>query len=327
MAKPPTEARRRGPAAVRSLPFQPALLRPLPHTVAPFPNETLDSYRHRLAVANQFPDFRNVRTPSRWLVCPLDELERLEVLSGQPRESLLWAIPELRHYAPSIAPPLEYRTNVTRRACDWCGWRAGSAGLPIYVNVRGLHDNVCIRHRRWLSGGKTNPYEQIDVSPAPEIVRAQILLDRLERRLGIGFFAPRYRLCEQIWSEIDRRGLIRAERDATLQHIYRADLDKLPDRFGPVQRFQRAARYPQVARFTQFILAMSQQPKTERAISHLTGVIQLDFERAFPMDRRPRGITIPWLRKLLVQLVEAVTTDPLHPRSREIDRLWLSHST
>ncbi|GGM03909.1 hypothetical protein GCM10010129_54320 [Streptomyces fumigatiscleroticus] len=319
--------RQRGPAAVKSLPFTPILLRPLPHTVAPFPNEKLDSYRRRLAAANQLPDYRNIRIPSRWLLSPLDELERLELLSGQSRRTLLWAIPELRHYDPEIAPPLKYSTNLNRRACDRCGWQAGSAGQPIYVEVRGLHDNVCIRHRRWLTGGKTDPYEQIDVSATPEIVRAQILVNRLERRLGISFFAPRYRLCERVWSEIDRRGLIRTERDAIFQRIYRPDPNKLLDRFGPVQRFERAARFPQTARFTQFILTQSRQPKEERAVAHLTGVIHLDFERAFPMDRRPRSITIPWLRKLLVDLVEAVATDPLESRLRETNRLWLSHST
>lgn len=56
----------RGPVPVTSLPFTPTMLRPLPHPVTPFANETLDSYRHWLAVANQ-TEFRTMRSPSRWL--------------------------------------------------------------------------------------------------------------------------------------------------------------------------------------------------------------------------------------------------------------------
>lgn len=299
--------RRRGPTPVTSLPFVPTLLRPLPHPVTPFAHETLDSYRHRLAAANQ-TEFRTMRNPSRWLQCPLNELERLEILSGKPRTTLLWALPELRSHAPEIVPPPEVFLFNTRAACDLCGERSGNNGQSIQVYIRGLHDNVCIRHRRWLSCGRANAFEQIDLSHAPEIVRAQRLLDRLERRHGAFALGTTYRHCERFWREIDRRALVRGDRDSVLERIYRPDSKTLPDRFDLIrsQRFHRAANFPQTARFTKLIISLAQRPDTERRVAHLTGTTQIEFEQAFRLDHRPRGITLPWLRNGLVGLVEGV---------------------
>ncbi|WP_158717435.1 hypothetical protein [Streptomyces sp. NRRL F-6628] len=299
--------RQRSPAPVTSLPFTPILLRPLPHTVTPFANETLGSYRRRLAAANQ-TEFRIMRNPSRWLHCPLNELERLELISGQPRATLLWALPELRHYAPDIVPPPEIFIVNHRPACDLCAWRSGSNGQPIHVYIRGFHDNVCIRHRRWLSYGHVNDSKQINLSQAPEIVQAQLLLDQLERRHGASVFPDCYRLCERFWRGVDNRGLVRAGRDAVVQRIPQLNVNGLPDRFTVARspRVRHAANYPQVARFTKLIISMALRPEPERRISHLTGETQTEFTQVFPLDRHPRGITIPWLRQALSELVDAV---------------------
>ncbi|MFJ2263962.1 hypothetical protein ACIOKD_37695 [Streptomyces sp. NPDC087844] len=233
--------RQRGPAPVTSLPFTPVLLRPLPHTVTPFANETLDSYRRRLAAANQ-TEFRTMRNPSRRLQCPLNELERLELISGQSRTTLLWALPELRRHAPDIVPPPEIFVVNHRAACDLCAWPSGSNGQTIQVYIRGFHDNVCIRHRRWLSYGHVNESQQLDLSQAPEIVQAQLLLDQLEQ--------------------------------------------------------------------------------LERRIAHITGETQTEFTQVFPLERHPRGITIPWLRQGLGVLVEAVAKclTPTEPDESEPSR-------
>lgn len=299
--------RQRGPAPVTSLPFTPVLLRPLPHTVTPFANETLNSYRRRLAAANQ-TEFRIMRNPSHWLQCPLNELERLELISGQPRTTLLWDLPELRHHAPDIVPQPETFIVNHRPACDLCAWRSGSNGQPVHVYIRGFHDNVCIRHQRWLSYGHPNDSKQIDLSQAPESVQAQILLDRLERRHGASILFACYRRCEKFWTEVDNRALVHRDREAVLQRIYRPSTGALPDRFAfhRTPRLKRAANYPQAARFTKLIISLAQRPETERRVAHLTGTTQIEFEQAFRLDHRPRGITPPWLRNGLVGLVEVV---------------------
>ncbi|WP_367043389.1 hypothetical protein [Streptomyces sp. Je 1-332] len=299
--------RQRGPAPVTSLPFTPVLLRPLPHTVTPFANETLDSYRRRLAAANQ-TEFRTMRNPSRWLQCPLNELERLELISGQPRTTLLWALPELRHHAPDIVPPPETFIVNHRPACDLCAWRSGSNGQPIHVYIRGFHDNVCIRHQRWLSCGHANESKQIDLAQAPEIVQAQILLDQLERRHGAAVLLECYRQCEKFWTEVDSRALVHRDRDAVLQRIYRPSTKTLPDRFAihRTPRLKRVANYPQAARLTKLIISLALQPELERRVAHITSETQIAFTQAFPLDRHPRGITIHWLRQRLGVLAEAV---------------------
>jgi hypothetical protein len=298
--------RQRGPAVVKSLPFKPVLLRPLPHPVTPFPNETLDSYRNRLAVANQLPDLRAVRTPSRWLLCQLDELEKLELLSSHPRRALLWAIPELRHYDPDIAPEHRRRTELLiRRACDLCSWRSGSDGEPIYVHIRGLHDNVCIRHRRWLGCGKVNPEGQISLEHAPEVVRAQIVLNRLELKYKDRPFGLCHQLCERFWSEIDHRALVRKDSESTFERIYRPNPDDLPNRFGPVQRFRRAAAYPRIALLIQLVMALALRPELDRKAEQITGGTFAAFERSFRLDYKPRTTTGPWIRGKFNSLVEA----------------------
>ncbi|MFE4608176.1 hypothetical protein ACFRK5_07425 [Streptomyces niveus] len=305
--------RQRGPAIVKSLPFKPVLLRPLPHPVTPFPNETLDSYRHRLATANQLPDFRAVRTPSRWLLCQLDELEKLELLSSHPRQALLWAIPELRHYDPGIAPEHRRRTGLLiRRACDLYSWRSGSDGEPIYVHIRGFHDNVCIRHRRWLGGGKVNPEGQISLEHAPEVVRAQVVLNRLELKYKGRSFGLCYQLCERFWSEIDHRALVRKDSESTFERIYRQDPDQLPNRFGPVQRFRRAAAYPRIALLTQLVMTLALQPELDRKVEKITGCTYATFEQSVHLDYKPRSTTGPWIRGKFNSLVEAAAKNA-HP--------------
>ncbi|MFE7758471.1 hypothetical protein [Streptomyces sp. NPDC057418] len=61
-----------------------------------------------------------------------------------------------------------------------------------------------------------------------------------------------------------------------------------------------------MARFTKLIISMALRPELERRIAQITGETQTEFTRAFPLDRHPRGITIPWLRRGLGVLVEDV---------------------
>ncbi|EFE68648.1 predicted protein [Streptomyces viridosporus ATCC 14672] len=90
---------------------------------------------------------------------------------------------------------------------------------------------------------------------------------------------------------MDRRALVRGDRDSVLARIYRPDSKALPDRFDLIrsQRFHRAANYPQVARFTKLIISLAQRPETGRKVAHLTGTTQIEFEQAFRLDHRPEA--------------------------------------
>ncbi|MGW0828581.1 hypothetical protein [Streptomyces sp. NPDC002845] len=54
------------------------------------------------------------------------------------------------------------------------------------------------------------------------------------------------------------------------------------------------------------VISLAQRPEAERRVAHITGTTQFEFEQVFPLDHRPRGITLPWLREGLATLVEDV---------------------
>ncbi|MEU1784103.1 hypothetical protein ABZ545_32195 [Streptomyces abikoensis] len=284
-----------------TLPFTPVLARPLPHTVTPFPNETLTSYFYRLARVNR-SEPRIIRVPSRWLPCSLNDLELLEVLSGQPRVSLVWAIPELRRYAPHIARPPKNYGVLSRLACSHCTARSGST-IHIRVHVRGLYQNVCVRHRLWLTAGAGNHHQQINLRHAPEVVRAQIAINRLVRRHGEQFIADCYRECGRFWGEVDRRGIVRSEAVKTLSRLVNADHLGMPLRHEPISRFRQAARFPQLTRFTIFMASLVFRDPGTCSVEVTEKVIATEFERVFPFDYRPRSVTGPWLRSTLLDLL------------------------
>lgn len=317
--------RRKGPAPVTSLPFTPILLRPLPQTVAPFPNETLVSYRRRLAAANQ-TDFRLMRTPSRWLACPLNELEKLELLSGHSRVTLVWALPELRSYSPRIAPPPENIGRIVRRACTHCGWLSGSNGQPIEVHVWSRHDSVCVKHRRWLNGGLTIR-DQVDLTAVPEVVSAQLLLNRLERKYGTEYFSTVYRLCEQFWAKVDGRGLVRKDRDDILDLIAPPHLKTHRRRVDSIKHYRHAANFPNHAKLVRLITSLARKPDLERRVGRITREPQAEFEHIFTWDHRPRRSTLPWFQRTLTELVEQVSSDPELLRLSETSPQDQSHPT
>ncbi|MEU8584619.1 hypothetical protein [Streptomyces abikoensis] len=289
---------------VTSLPFTPVIARPLPCSVTPFPNETLGSYTRRLAAANQTTS-RTLFTPSRWLRCPLNELELLELLSGQPRTTLVWAIPELRRHAPGIAPAPRTPGVTTRFACRRCIWQSGGAGT-VHVHARTHYDNVCVRHGIWHSDGVETLDQQIDLAPAPEVIRAQLTLDRLEQRRGEAFVAECYRQCERVWLALETRGLVRSEVDDLLRRLCEPNTPTGPDPLAPFHRFRRVARFPQLVRFVVWAVSPSLRRVARSAWEAADHVIPAEFERAFPLDHRPRSTTGPWMCDALINLLKRI---------------------
>ncbi len=320
-----------GPRLTASLPFTPVLVQPLPITVTPLPNETLDSYFSRVASVNGTTTTL-LRSPYRWLHCRLNELELLEKLTLQSRTSLVWAIPELRKYDPQIAPPLRLRLVRTRFACRRCVWRAGGR-KEAHVYLRTPYDNICLRHSIWLKDGVDYVSWQIDLAPTPEVVQAQLLINRLERKYGEPFLTECYEQCGRFFADLGRRALVRNEAEVLVRRLCEANRMALesPRRgvsapFDPRYRFRRAGRYPQLAK----LMALASSPilrgLTRSSPDEARERISAEFERLIPLDYEPRSTTGPWLRYALVNLVkrmdahthllrvaEAVDVDPSHP--------------
>ncbi len=149
--------------------------RPLPRTVIPVPGEYHLDYVMRLAEANhlEFLELTEaVDDPAAFTVYPLrwkqHQQERLAVAASQPLARiarLYW--PDPRHY---LRDPDGFR-RMLRPACRRCTARRGITG-PVACHLP-PHRTVCRRHRLWIGPSARSHAGQLDVSPFPEILRAQ----------------------------------------------------------------------------------------------------------------------------------------------------------
>jgi hypothetical protein len=150
--------------------------RPLPRTVTPVPGEYHLDYIRRLADANhlEFLELSNalddtaaitLHGPRGW---KRHEQERLAAAAGQPlaRIARLWW-PDPRVY---LRDPEGFR-RMLRPACRRCTARRGIPG-PVACHLP-PHLTVCRRHRLWIGPSARAHAGQLDVSPFPEVLRAQ----------------------------------------------------------------------------------------------------------------------------------------------------------
>jgi len=157
----------------------PLIPRPLPRLVAPFRDETITSYLHRLAGPNHI-DPAGLRS---WLAgsdrkdAPVP-LSRLAAVTAMPCRSLAYAMPQICTAAELSGLPVQNRPRA-RDGWSFAACRPCVAGQP--VTRWALHDDVvCYRHRRWT--GKD--HDQPDLTRQPEILHAHRRHRWLIRRHG-----------------------------------------------------------------------------------------------------------------------------------------------
>jgi hypothetical protein len=149
--------------------------RPLPRTVLPVSSEYFLDYIARLAEANhlEFSELTGILDdPAAILFHPYGwkqhEQERLAVAAGQPQARiarLYWPDPRVYLRDP------EGCRRMLRPACRRCTARYGIPG-PVACHLP-PHRTVCRRHRLWTGPSARSHDGQLDVSPFPEILRAQ----------------------------------------------------------------------------------------------------------------------------------------------------------
>lgn len=151
-------------------------LRPLPRTVIPVAGEYHLGYVGRLARANhlesgELADALNdtaaiaVYGPRGW---KQHEQERLAAAASQPLARiarLCW--PDASYYLRDI----EGFHQKLRPACRRCAARRGITE-PVACQLP-PHQTLCRRHRLWTGPSARSHAGQLDVSPFPEILRAQ----------------------------------------------------------------------------------------------------------------------------------------------------------
>jgi hypothetical protein len=149
--------------------------RPLPRTVVPVPGEYYLDYISRLADANHLELLEltgALDDPAAVILDPgrrnQHRQERLAAAAGQPLPRiarLYWDDPGLYLRDPGRFGQL------LRPACRRCTARRGITG-PVACRLP-PHLTICRRHRLWTGPAARTHAGQLDVSPFPEILRAQ----------------------------------------------------------------------------------------------------------------------------------------------------------
>jgi hypothetical protein len=226
---------------VTTLPYLQRPSRPLPRTVTPVLDETLDSYTRRLAHANRLDphELRDFITGDKRKNA-IFRAEFLAILAGTPVRTLQYAILELCTDQDRATMSLSGRPRPGRRQAQMCRGCAAAAGAKEPVTRWRRHEDVlCQRHKRWTEGSG-HRWTQPNLAKTPEILGANRLHRRLIRRHGreaaLSGFAAAERICAT-WHE-------RSRHDNELHQLMERLLgpDWSADRDDPVIA---AARYPQ----------------------------------------------------------------------------------
>ncbi|MGV4926395.1 TniQ family protein [Streptomyces sp. BHT-5-2] len=166
--------------------MRPDQLRQLPVSPGPIHNETLGSYLHRLAVANNRPagPLARLLGPLPPEFSPLSNtttgwtshsVERLATLSGRPAARLARALPALADFLNPDASG-SHSDRVIGRPCRCCT-ASRSPSASVVITLSPAHQHVCLRHRLW-----TRSTHDIPLAHLPEVLHAQRRLDRFARR-------------------------------------------------------------------------------------------------------------------------------------------------
>ena len=194
----------------------------LPVTLPPIHHETIGSYLHRLAVANNRParklasllgplpaDFTPASdTTAGWTH---DSPHQLATLTGRPLDRLAKALPGLASFLDQSAPR---QATIIGRPCRCCTARRGATTLVItYVPA---HQHLCRHHQRW-----TRAPHDIPLTNLPDTVAAQRRLDRLARRHDTPTLTRALDLARAIvrdWS-IEQRDFLQQRWNDRLVHV------------------------------------------------------------------------------------------------------------
>jgi hypothetical protein len=159
----------------------------LPIRVAPVAGEMISSYLSRVAAASHLPASAITSVLPAWFATQAtacDDLASPGLL--QPGDTACLAVltgiteTALRHALPALAGTRDGTRPAVRTAlaCRRCTARAGHRG-PVPVHLPACQ-RACIRHRTWLGHNI-----QIDLTSAPDIIRASQHAARLARQHGI----------------------------------------------------------------------------------------------------------------------------------------------
>ena len=226
------------------------LLRPLPRPARPFPQETIESYLTRLAIANRLDveALRRYAAGDQRKSVPIP-IERLAILAGQTEQVLRHALPDLKR--PIDPAPQRFRRRpeddrLVRVICRCCAAARG-AGTVVRCYLR-REDVVCLRHQRWLGDCDATPELQPSLVHQPEILAANRHHRKIIRKAGrpqaeAAYHEARW-ICEHWHRRFEHRDAI--ERMMNVFH---------PPGWGVFENDPtlEAAAYPQIVALTRLL--------------------------------------------------------------------------
>ena len=224
--------------------------RRLPRRVAPFPNEHLSSYLHRLAEANGLPgdEFGNHVTNAA-----IPDREAVHDLTGIPERTLVFALPELRTPDDVTTYPALRGRPAAVGSSNYCPYCAGLRGRTRPVRVWATHEQVlCQRHWIWTGGPVLtceNRWPRIDISTLPDVLAAQ----RRHQRLIVRFGREQVRHAFEDASYLVHEWHQRLPWPFRSVHARLAVLEPDPKRWFLSSAICRTAEYPVTVALTTFL--------------------------------------------------------------------------
>ncbi|MGR6924374.1 TniQ family protein [[Actinomadura] parvosata] len=267
------------------------VLHRLPVTPPPFHRETLGSYLHRLALANNRPA-RNLAAllgpPSRDFSPISDDTsgwtpsspQRLATMAGRPLANLAKALPGLASF---LAPTSVHPEGTLGRACRCCSARRG-AGTALVITHVPVHRHLCLRHQRW-----TRATDDVPLTNLPEVLHAQLHLTRLAQRHCPGTVGHALSSAQKII-----HGWISTEMPVDLQQDWANRLDRVQrhqsgrDLLASAQRLLTA--FPETVELTDLLLTSPRAPADPR-IHYLAATAELG--RRYACAYKTLGVTDP----------------------------------
>ncbi|WP_200309410.1 hypothetical protein [Streptomyces adelaidensis] len=283
------------------------LVRPLPLPVKPFPRETEDSYLWRLSQTNKIP-LQRLTSPSHWLLSQRDYVSRLSIVSGQPRASLLKAIPHLGKNKGDPGRPRQ-RGGYACRHC--VARRTGSTHHSVWTWTS-CHDQVCIPHRLWIGRAVDDPARQLDLTEFPEIVEAQRRHYRLLRRQGHLVMDSCYQYGSDFWHSLFQRGYRLSDRAERLRQLSPVTREVRP--FDP-RRY--VAVYPEIVEAISLFASPYWRSLALTDNETKFKEFRAEFNRRLPQERALRTTARAWflteLKRTAMRIEAAVQHDRPEP--------------
>jgi hypothetical protein len=190
----------------------------LPLTTGPVPDETLESYLRRLALANglNYHSFLAYVKGSSKSKAPVPA-DRVIALSGQPARSMRYAILELctpqQLTAMNVAGRPRPGSSIRGDKCARC-----TAARCIYGPVKCWklpEDVICLPHRRWTTG-----LSQLDLTGHDDVIRAGMQHRKLIRQLGRTAVSSALAQSSAILSEWTERNRYRTRVDQRMKRFH-----------------------------------------------------------------------------------------------------------